>query len=420
MLLSILENELLLHTHTWVRLASARVFGMYFGIKSKITSLNPLNHEIDENLLKSFSEDHSATATDNLSEFLFRKSTMFRLFRQTCLQLEGDHVSNELGDQIIKNLVFLASNIMKYPALSQQGEGDGEGEEEGDEKEEEKREKGDEGEEKKKHGKLAPGDWIFRRLSFMLRRCIDKNEPRATIIMKWFGTMGGSVLPIKPATSDDSQIEEKVPHPFYLDDVLNVILQPLFRYSNLGSNQAMMSARPALAKNVTLAKQVHLFCNFSGLPLSPFPFPDFLPFFLPFFIFSYFFKGYRNSQKQNWSHKICRNLQPSTKSSGKNKNSQKIGKGYTGDHKSKSFFKNENFEKYAETKIKTAESTKKESGAYKPIYNKDSFWEIFWEKFWRRIRRRKATEKVQSRKAVKKILTIKLTQSQHTTIESES
>jgi len=75
--------------------------------------------------------------------------------------LESEVLDQNIGDQIVKNMVFTFMNILKYPTLCEKVSSNIDEDEEVEEERE----------------PLSPTEWLFRRLSYMARRstsCIQR------------------------------------------------------------------------------------------------------------------------------------------------------------------------------------------------------------------------------------------------------
>ncbi|CAG8692427.1 33598_t:CDS:2, partial [Racocetra persica] len=82
----ILVEKHILHSHSWIRLASSRLFGSYFA------KINP--------------ETMIATGLNKRNDFL-TKDLLRKLAISFCTQLKSEHLGQELAIQIVKNLFFI-------------------------------------------------------------------------------------------------------------------------------------------------------------------------------------------------------------------------------------------------------------------------------------------------------------------------
>ncbi|CAG8559924.1 1468_t:CDS:2, partial [Racocetra fulgida] len=82
----ILVERHIFHSHSWIRLASSRLFGSYFA------KINP--------------ETMIATGLNKRNDFL-TKDLLRKLATSFCTQLKSEHLGQELAIQIVKNLFFI-------------------------------------------------------------------------------------------------------------------------------------------------------------------------------------------------------------------------------------------------------------------------------------------------------------------------
>lgn len=85
----------LLYSHTWVRLAAARLLGLYFAAR------------VPETLL----------VGDTRSDVLCQNSTLFTIGKSLCRQIESTHVDEALRTQIVKNLFFVGRALFQVYLL---------------------------------------------------------------------------------------------------------------------------------------------------------------------------------------------------------------------------------------------------------------------------------------------------------------
>eukprot|EP01124_Arcella_intermedia_P023498 TRINITY_DN3746_c0_g1_i9.p1 TRINITY_DN3746_c0_g1~~TRINITY_DN3746_c0_g1_i9.p1 ORF type:complete len:1200 (-),score=375.12 TRINITY_DN3746_c0_g1_i9:16-3615(-) len=150
----ILKKRYLLHEHTWIRLATARLFGTYFSIRINTVPL-----------------------TDKSNDWFTQPGTIFKIAKQSCSQIESEFLNKELGTQITKNLIYLEGCLIKFPQFSPKIENF--------ENEITKPQK----EPKKQTEGLPPSQWILRRLTYMAKRMISTKEAGVHCIFQWIGVM---------------------------------------------------------------------------------------------------------------------------------------------------------------------------------------------------------------------------------------
>ncbi|KAK9722628.1 U3 snoRNP protein [Basidiobolus ranarum] len=164
--------SLLLHPHSWIRLSTARLFGIYF------TYLDP------KTMLFS---------TTGTKDTYLRKSVLLEIAKKLCLQLKSEYLSEDLGTQLVKNAFFIGKCF--YHNGTRSGEDkDSESESEAE------AEPVEEGE-----GEEANGDsnrnralfWLFKKLSFVARSDIGGNKAtaRRIFIFQWFAAMASFIKP---------------------------------------------------------------------------------------------------------------------------------------------------------------------------------------------------------------------------------
>ena len=158
---------LLLHSHSWVRLLSGRLFGLFFA-----SLKNP--------------KDLSSVKKEPFYKFLSQSGIAWTLCRRFCFQLKNALLTNDDGSQIIRNLLFLAvalyydSNLHSNAILPLS-------------KEHSKllhlrTQDKDEIEDNNESENHQVVHWIFRYLSFMFRRVFNQSAS-STSILKFFAGM---------------------------------------------------------------------------------------------------------------------------------------------------------------------------------------------------------------------------------------
>ncbi|KAJ1498391.1 U3 snoRNP protein [Coelomomyces lativittatus] len=124
--------ELLLHPHQWIRLVSSRLLGILFSAKKSTTVL-------------SSKENNNNNNNDQRNTFLSSPGEWYNLIKTICYQLESQHLTETLANQIAKNLVFTGKVLYDNPTVLFFEEDD-----------------------RKFDGRNAI-HWLFRRLSFIAR-----------------------------------------------------------------------------------------------------------------------------------------------------------------------------------------------------------------------------------------------------------
>ncbi|KAL6072065.1 U3 snoRNP protein [Balamuthia mandrillaris] len=193
----------LLHHHLWIRLAAARLFGLYFSHCRQIGE----------------------------AEAIINASAAFSLAKVFCQQLYEEHLSPDLGEQVVKNLLFVGAYLYQNPSSSSSEHNTTSSKvasiEEEEEEEEEKEEDIEQTANGCYEGTLQSLHWLFRRLSFLSR---TQGPLTKTCVFKWFGAMATTML------SND------------LEPFLIPMIAPMYRTINEGSNKQADAA--ALATEV--------------------------------------------------------------------------------------------------------------------------------------------------------------------------
>ncbi|PWN47862.1 hypothetical protein IE53DRAFT_334725 [Violaceomyces palustris] len=169
-------RRLLLFPHKWVRLASSRLVGSLLSRQSQpVIPLEESGEEDEEEPLLGF-------------------KSMVDMSKKLCLQLKSPLLDDELGIQVVKNLVFVAKCFALVPAKGME-------EEEEEEENEEEEEEMDEGD-KIKENPLA---WLFSKLSHQARSSSVKPpigsglsaENRWSVqpasILRWFAALASQL-----------------------------------------------------------------------------------------------------------------------------------------------------------------------------------------------------------------------------------
>jgi len=112
----------------------------------------------------------------------------FKLAKKFCTQLESEYITEESGTQIIKNLLFLIGCLIKFPQFCPKLVNTEI--EENTSKNQRKKESGNQ--EKIVDG-LPPAQWIFRRLSYMAKKAISKNELLVKCVFQLIGVISNTL-----------------------------------------------------------------------------------------------------------------------------------------------------------------------------------------------------------------------------------
>eukprot|EP01125_Pyxidicula_operculata_P014076 TRINITY_DN466_c2_g1_i2.p1 TRINITY_DN466_c2_g1~~TRINITY_DN466_c2_g1_i2.p1 ORF type:complete len:384 (-),score=124.47 TRINITY_DN466_c2_g1_i2:54-1205(-) len=268
----VFNSDILVFPHTWVRQAASRLAGTYFGICSKTSEFNPTKSTttsvVNPEKVKSLLNHH----------FLATPGIMYKIAKMMCNQLESTRITTENSEQIVKNLVFLTSNIYKYPSLSPKienekfgpanitsrpsgddndNDGDGDDANNKDDDMEVDNQQHDYNQDVESEQNILDDTtqssssssssskssspcvtWIIKRLSYMARRSINKNELTSRSVFQFFGTL--------TAIFSKEMITEN----------LVSLLYPLSLYSNTITTASTETNQPELIQNIELAKQI--------------------------------------------------------------------------------------------------------------------------------------------------------------------
>ena len=200
-------SELIMHSHTWIRSISSRLFGVLFS-QFNPRSISPPSSSSSSSTspskkVKGKKKNNNKEEKNNKEEVkgvLYEKGFIFKLTRKFCSQLQSENLSSDLAKQTLKNLIFLTQSIYFNPHLSDdlsilsfssslitprrhQLDDDANADDNNDnDNDDDKRKGNDEIEidkeiaEMKEENHMQFIHWIFRRLSFMARRSLRRPE----------------------------------------------------------------------------------------------------------------------------------------------------------------------------------------------------------------------------------------------------
>ncbi|GBB97092.1 hypothetical protein RclHR1_02910020 [Rhizophagus clarus] len=164
----------LLFPHSWIRLSTCRLFGLYF------SNINP--------------ETKIISITKERNEYL-SKTVLKKLANKFCIQLKSEHLGSELATQIVKNLFFIGKNLYYLISDEENTLDEEDVEDQGNDQDEEENyemivNNGDE----KKQNKTKANNlfWLFKKLSYQARFASIKKEDKdlqRTSIYQWMAAM---------------------------------------------------------------------------------------------------------------------------------------------------------------------------------------------------------------------------------------
>ncbi|CAI2171430.1 13286_t:CDS:10 [Funneliformis geosporum] len=211
----LIENNLLF-PHSWVRLSTCRLFGLYF------SNINP------ETKIISVTDERN----DNLT-----KMTLRTLANKFCIQLRSEYLGSELATQIVKNLFFIGKSLYCLNTDEEKntfvdenehfGDKDAENDDD-DQDQDEYQETNDDNKDAESENITAqPNEtiikakpslfWLFKKLSYQARLAPikkDGNDLQRTSIYQWMAAMTTFMPP-----SD-------------LTPYLMLIIGPIYRFVN--------------------------------------------------------------------------------------------------------------------------------------------------------------------------------------------
>lgn len=106
----------MLFPHNWVRGAADRLLGHYFANLSEMPPFAPMGSNPPPKSKKSKGKEREKDK-ETKEVFLAKGGALFRFASLLCKQLDSRIVDAALGEQIVKNLVFLFREIVAHPEL---------------------------------------------------------------------------------------------------------------------------------------------------------------------------------------------------------------------------------------------------------------------------------------------------------------
>ncbi|CAG8576266.1 3030_t:CDS:10 [Funneliformis caledonium] len=210
----LIENNILF-PHSWVRLSTCRLFGLYFSNINPETKIISVTNERNENLTK---------------------MTLRTLANKFCIQLKSEYLGSELATQIVKNLFFIGKSLYYLNSDDENtfvednehfGDKEVENQDDDQNKDESQETNGDNKDEEPEYitgqsnettTKAKPSlFWLFKKLSYQARLAPIKkedNDLQRTSIYQWMAAMTTFMPP-----SD-------------LTPYLMLIISPIYRFVN--------------------------------------------------------------------------------------------------------------------------------------------------------------------------------------------
>uniref|UniRef100_U9SZI5 Uncharacterized protein n=1 Tax=Rhizophagus irregularis (strain DAOM 181602 / DAOM 197198 / MUCL 43194) TaxID=747089 RepID=U9SZI5_RHIID len=158
----VLIDHHLLFPHSWIRLSTCRLLGLYF------SNINP--------------ETKIISVINERNEYL-SKSVLKKLANKFCIQLKSEHLGSELATQIVKNLFFIGKNLYYLTSDEENTLEDDVEDENNDQDKEENYEMNGNNEDEKKQIKSKQ---IISRFAPIKR---EDNDLQRTSIYQWIAAM---------------------------------------------------------------------------------------------------------------------------------------------------------------------------------------------------------------------------------------
>eukprot|EP01113_Clastostelium_recurvatum_P037903 TRINITY_DN5592_c1_g1_i2.p1 TRINITY_DN5592_c1_g1~~TRINITY_DN5592_c1_g1_i2.p1 ORF type:complete len:2641 (+),score=780.53 TRINITY_DN5592_c1_g1_i2:1138-7923(+) len=182
------------HPHGWVRLAASRLLGVYLAHNDPAAIATQLAPTAGSGPYKGF---------------LVVPGEIFLLARRLCALLAARGVTEEVGRQVIKNLLFLGQVFFRchFPLPGGKQDQDQDQNDDEDEKDEKEKEKED-----KNRGNSPALYYLFQRMSFIARG--SSTPANKAAVFKWFAAM-----------------VNQLPTPEDVTPFLDSIITPMFRHA---------------------------------------------------------------------------------------------------------------------------------------------------------------------------------------------
>ncbi|ODQ63100.1 hypothetical protein NADFUDRAFT_44383 [Nadsonia fulvescens var. elongata DSM 6958] len=182
-------EDCLLFPHSWVRLASSRLMGLLYNARD--------------------------SSDFKLQDLIIPEKLQYTAYK-FARQLGAPRIAEELGLQVVKNLVFIAMTWEKFNTIFQKKKSEEE------EEEEEEDEEDDDADEQPKSKDLAAVDWIVQRISSVLRN--EKYAKEMVVSKRTSIQFLASVVQIVSADR-------------LIDDLAEPLVMAFYNYVNLPSHQ---------------------------------------------------------------------------------------------------------------------------------------------------------------------------------------
>ncbi|RIA94698.1 hypothetical protein C1645_709313 [Glomus cerebriforme] len=165
----------LLFPHSWIRLSTCRLFGLYFSKINPETKIISVSNERDEYL---------------------SKEVLKKLANKFCIQLKSEYLGSELATQTVKNLFFIGKNLYYLTSDEETTLKEEDVEDQDDDQDkEEGHEADDNNEDREKQNKTKGNSllfWLFKKLSYQARFAQIRKEDidlQRTSIYQWMAAM---------------------------------------------------------------------------------------------------------------------------------------------------------------------------------------------------------------------------------------